>query len=45
LIAAACIAMPQLVRTRRQQPDDDDSQAYLKERAGQRGTSRLATLP
>ena len=38
LIAAACIGIPQLVRTRRQQNDDDtqaylddDTQAYLKE--------------
>jgi hypothetical protein len=30
LIAAACIAIPQVVRSRRQQPDDD-TQAYLKE--------------
>ena len=31
LIAAACIGIPQLVRTRHQQPDDDDTQACLKE--------------
>lgn len=31
LIGAACIGIPQLVRKRRQRPDDDDAQAYLKE--------------
>jgi hypothetical protein len=30
LIAAACLGIPQLVRTRRQQPNDD-TRAYLKE--------------
>lgn len=30
VIAAACISIPQLVRKRRSQPDDDDTQAYLK---------------
>jgi hypothetical protein len=30
LIAAACIALPQFIRVRRQQPGDDDTQAYLK---------------
>jgi hypothetical protein len=33
LIAAACISIPQIVRSRgaRRQPDDDDTQAYLKQ--------------
>lgn len=31
LIAAACIGIPQLVRIRHQQPDDDDALAYEKE--------------
>jgi hypothetical protein len=31
LIAAACIGIPQLVRVRHQQPDDDDALAYEKE--------------
>jgi hypothetical protein len=31
LIAAACIAIPLWVRSRRQRPDDDDTQAYLEE--------------
>jgi hypothetical protein len=30
LIAAACIALPQVIRVRRQRTDDDDTQAYLK---------------
>jgi hypothetical protein len=31
LIAAACIGIPYWVHSRRQQPDDDDTRAYLKE--------------
>ncbi len=33
LIAAACISIPQIVRSRsaRRQPEDDDTQAYLKQ--------------
>ncbi len=31
LIAAACISIPQLVRRRHTQPDNDDTQAYLKQ--------------
>ncbi|MGH3408631.1 MAG: hypothetical protein ACRDRJ_39980 [Streptosporangiaceae bacterium] len=31
LIAAACISLPQLVRSRRSQPDNDDTQAYLRQ--------------
>lgn len=31
LIGVACIGIPQLVRKRRQRPDDDDTKAYLKE--------------
>jgi hypothetical protein len=31
LIGAVCIGLPRLVRKRRQRPDDDDTQAYLKE--------------
>jgi hypothetical protein len=31
LIAAACIGIPQLVRIRHQQPDDDDALNYEKE--------------
>jgi hypothetical protein len=31
LIGAACIGIPQLVRKRRQRPDDADTEAYLKE--------------
>lgn len=31
LIAAACISIPQLIRARRTQPDNDDTQAYLKQ--------------
>lgn len=31
VIAAACISIPQLVRSRRQRPDDADTQAYLEE--------------
>jgi hypothetical protein len=31
LIAAAAIGIPQLVRRRNQQPEDDDSRAYLRE--------------
>jgi hypothetical protein len=33
LIAAACISIPQIVRSRsaRRRPDDDDTQAYLKD--------------
>lgn len=31
LLAAACIGIPQLVRSRRQQPDDDDALAYEEE--------------
>jgi hypothetical protein len=31
LIGVACIGIPQLIRKRRQRPDDDDTQAYLKE--------------
>jgi hypothetical protein len=30
VIAGACIAIPQIVRVRRQRGDDDDTQAYLK---------------
>jgi hypothetical protein len=30
VIAAACISLPQVIRVRRQQPGDDDTQAYLK---------------
>ncbi|HEY3954905.1 MAG TPA: hypothetical protein VGM53_16150 [Streptosporangiaceae bacterium] len=30
LLAAAAISIPQLVRARRQRPDDDDTQAYLR---------------
>jgi hypothetical protein len=30
LIGVACIGIPQLVRKRRQRPDDDDTEAYLK---------------
>jgi len=31
VIAAACISIPQLVRKRRGQPGDDDTQAYLRQ--------------
>jgi hypothetical protein len=31
LIAVACISIPQLVRKRHTRPDNDDTQAYLKE--------------
>ena len=31
LLAAAAISIPQLVRVRHQRPDDDDTQAYLRE--------------
>jgi hypothetical protein len=31
VIAVACISIPQLVRRRHTQPDNDDAQAYLKE--------------
>jgi flagellar biosynthesis/type III secretory pathway M-ring protein FliF/YscJ len=31
VIAAACIGIPQLVRKRRTQPDEDDTQAYLRQ--------------
>jgi hypothetical protein len=31
LIGLACIGIPQLIRKRRQRPDDVDTQAYLKE--------------
>jgi hypothetical protein len=31
VIAAACIGIPQLVRKRRQRPDDNDTEAYLEE--------------
>lgn len=31
LIGAACLGIPQLVRKRRQRPDDADTEAYLKE--------------
>jgi hypothetical protein len=31
VIAVACISIPQLVRRRHTQPDNDDTQAYLKE--------------
>jgi hypothetical protein len=30
-IAAACISIPQAVRQRRTQPDNDDTQAYLRQ--------------
>jgi hypothetical protein len=30
-IGVACIGIPQLVRKRRQRPDDNDTKAYLKE--------------
>jgi hypothetical protein len=31
VLAAAAISIPQLVRFRHQRPDDDDTQAYLRE--------------
>jgi hypothetical protein len=31
LIAAACLGIPQLIRIRHQQPNDDDTRAYLRE--------------
>ena len=31
VIAVACISIPQLVRRRHTQPDNDDTQAYLKQ--------------
>jgi hypothetical protein len=31
LLGAAALGIPQLVRIRHQRPDDDDTQAYLKE--------------
>ncbi len=31
VIAAACIGIPQVVRARRSRPDNDDTQAYLRE--------------
>jgi hypothetical protein len=31
VLGAAAIGIPQLVRFRRQRPEDDDTQAYLKE--------------
>ena len=31
LIAAACISIPQLVRKRRSQPGNDDTQTYLRQ--------------
>jgi hypothetical protein len=30
VLGAAALGIPQLVRIRQQQPDDDDTQAYLK---------------
>jgi hypothetical protein len=30
VLGAAALGIPQLVRIRRQRPDDDDTQAYLK---------------
>lgn len=30
LIGAACLSIPQLVRIHRQQPDHDDTEAYLR---------------
>jgi len=31
VLGAAALGIPQLVRIRHQRPDDDDTQAYLKE--------------
>jgi hypothetical protein len=31
VIGAACLAIPQLVRIRHTEPDNDDTQAYLKQ--------------